>query len=61
MAAFVTTADTFNGLLITDGDLPPGEPACALGAFPAPAVVVASGGLVGTVGRTAVGRTSLGF
>ncbi|WP_034416315.1 hypothetical protein [Candidatus Synechococcus spongiarum] len=63
-AAFLTAADTLDGLLITDGDfgdLPPGDPARALDAFPAPAVVATSGDFLGAVGRTTVGRTSLGF
>ena len=65
MAALLTTADAFGGLLITDGDLPLAEPAFALGAFSDPAVGGASAGFFGAVGgavgRTTVGRTSLGF
>lgn len=43
VAALLTTADAFGGLLITDGDLPLAEPAFALGAFSDPAV---GGGLL---------------
>ena len=56
VAALLTTADAFDGLLITDGDLALAEPAFALGAFSEPAVGGTSAGFFG-----AVGRTSLGF